>query len=234
MPNAASYRLEHTLDLTVEPKTVLQQVIEKLRQAIVEGVFKPGERLVEANLCNQLGVSRPSLREALRALEAEKLVVIMPNKGPSVAVLTWELAEQIYVVRALLEGEAAALAAKRASPEILDGMARALADFKTAAEAEDARGRVTSTAVFYGLLQKAGGNQIIAESLSNLMSRIDYLRSRSMANGARARDSLAEMQAILDAVAAGQPEQARQASMLHVQNAAIAAETVFRSGGKTS
>ena len=70
------------LDLRITPRTVQQQTIEKLRLAIIAGVFPPGSRLVESQLCAQLGVSRPSLREALRSLQAERLIEIIPNRGP--------------------------------------------------------------------------------------------------------------------------------------------------------
>ena len=86
-------------NLRISPKTVQQQIVEKLRGAIIEGVFKPGDRLIEADLCEMLGVSRPSIREALRSLEAERLIDIIPNRGPQIPILTWEQATEIYQVR---------------------------------------------------------------------------------------------------------------------------------------
>jgi len=94
---------------------VRSQTVGNLRNAILAGQFAPGARLVEAELCRLLGVSRPSVREALRQLEAERLVVITPFKGPAVARIEWPEAEQIYEVRALLEGQAAFLFATRAT-----------------------------------------------------------------------------------------------------------------------
>ena len=218
------------MELAVEPKTVLRQAVENMRMAIVEGVFKPGERLVETDLCARLRISRPSLREALRTLEAERLIVIAPNRGPSVAALTWETAQQIYMVRALLEGEAAALCANRAGPEQLKRMAIALKAFAAAVKANDASGRVKSTADFYQALQVGSGNQIIEEVLQGLLSRINYLRTRSMAKGERAKDSLKEMTAIYDAIVARDPIAAREASRLHIANASRAAKSAIVTG----
>jgi GntR family transcriptional regulator, trigonelline degradation regulator len=218
------------LKLAVEPKTVLRQAVENMRMAIVEGMFKPGERLVETDLCERLRISRPSLREALRTLEAERLIVIAPNRGPSVAVLTWETAQQIYMVRALLEGEAAALCAERASAEQLERMAAALKAFAAAVKAKDASGRIKNTADFYQALQIGSGNQIIEEALQGLLSRINYLRTRSMANGERAKESLKEMTAIYEAIVARDPAAAREASRLHIRNASGAAEAAFAKG----
>ena len=78
-----------TIDLRVSRKSVQQETVEKLRGAILSGVFTPGIRLVEADLCNSLGVSRPLLREALRSLQAERLIDIVPNRGPQVPRLSW-------------------------------------------------------------------------------------------------------------------------------------------------
>ena len=104
------------MDLTISPRSVQQETVRLVREAITSGYFKPGERLVEAKLCSMLGVSRTSVREALRVLATGKLITIAPNKGPSVAELTWKEAQGIYHLRALLEGEAAALAAARLRP----------------------------------------------------------------------------------------------------------------------
>ena len=81
------------------PQTLRDIVQERMRTAIIEGHFAPGERLVERPLCDQLGVSRTVIRETIRYLEAEGLVEIIPNRGPIVALLDWGQAEQIYAIR---------------------------------------------------------------------------------------------------------------------------------------
>ncbi|MDR5653409.1 GntR family transcriptional regulator [Ruixingdingia sedimenti] len=215
------------MELAVEPKTVLRQAVEKLRGAIVSGVFKPGQRLVETDLCEKLRVSRPSLREALRVLETEKLIVIAPNRGPFVVELTWAQAQEIYLVRALLEGEASALCARNATDDDIARMQTALNAFAAATAANDSEGRIRYTAEFYDALQRASGNQTINEVLQGLVSRINVLRVRSMARGDRASESLREMTAIFAAIVARDPDAARQASMEHINNAAIAAEAAF-------
>ncbi|MFB9950710.1 GntR family transcriptional regulator [Rhizobium puerariae] len=215
------------MKLAVEPRTVLTLAVENLRRAILEGVFTPGQRLVEADLMARLRISRPSLREALRTLEAERLIVITPNRGPSVAILSWETAQQIYKVRALLEGEAAALCAARPDKGVLERMETALKAFASAVKAIDPAGRIKSTSDFYEAIQTGSDNQIIEELLQGLLSRINYLRTRSMANGQRARESLKEMTAIRDAIRAGKPDAARAASHIHIENASKAAELAF-------
>src|SRR5579863_7708931 len=120
------------MDFKVSPQSVQGQAVSKLRDAIVTGIFRPGDRLVESDLCTRLGISRPSVREALRGLEAERLVVIVPNRGPMIPILTVEMARQIYDVRALLEGEAAARFAAQSSTADIAEMRRALEAFDDA------------------------------------------------------------------------------------------------------
>lgn len=218
----------NVVDLRVLPKTVQQQTVEKLRGAILSGMFKPGERLLEAQLCEMLGVSRPSVREALRSLEAERLVTLVPNKGPHIPIVAWEQATEIYQVRALLEGEAAALAAGRASANDVKKMRAALAAFRKAARNGDAAVQVESTADFYAELLRLCGNSIIEETLSGLLARINFLRAKSMSRPGRAEYSFKEMAAILDAVEAGNSEAARQAAVYHVEQAHMSAREAYR------
>jgi DNA-binding GntR family transcriptional regulator len=211
------------MDLRIAPLGVQTQAVDRLREAIVSGHFLPGQRLVETDLCRALGISRGSVREALRRLEGERLVVITPNRGPSVTELSWEEAAQIYDVRALLEGEAAALAAQHATEEQRVAMRAALAEFDAAVSAEDAPGRVVSTARFYAAMLSACGNAVIEELLRGLHARINLLRSRSMSRQGRAAHSAREMRAILKGIQDRSPEAARKAAVLHVQAAREAA-----------
>jgi len=215
------------MDLRIQTQSVQSQTVEKLREAIVEGIFSPGQKLVEATLCEQLGVSRGSLREALRRLEAEKLIRLIPNRGPFVADIDLEEAEQIYHVRAMLEGEACYLYASRADEQGIRTMREALADFDRAARSGDAVGRLATTARFYDVILDGCGNRVIAEILRGLLARINFLRARSMATAGRARHSGREMREMFDAIAAGDARSARAAAVNHVKRASEAARTSF-------
>lgn len=213
------------------PRGIQKQAVDKLREAILAGVFKPGDRLVESELCEMLGISRPSVREALRSLEAEKLIATTPHKGTAVSVLTWKEAREIYQVRALLEGEAAALFAVRALPEHVVAMEKALAGFARAVENSDPAGLLRETARFYQILIDNCGNSIIGELLSLLLARISLLRDQSMSKPGRATHSLIEMREILRAIKNGDPTWARQAAVTHVENACEAARESYREQG---
>jgi len=215
------------IDLRISPKTVQQQAVEKLREAILAGIFKPGDRLVEADLCAQLGVSRPSVREALRSLAAEKLIGVAPNRGFFVPAMSWDEIEEIYKVRALLEGEAVALFTPRATPEQIRAMRSALDDFKAAMKADDRLEELKTTGRFYEPILSGCGNRIIQEILQGLMERITFLRSRSMSREGRTKHSLREMTKILEAIRGGNAEEARKAASEHVEKACAAAKTVY-------
>jgi len=216
--------------LRVMPVTVTAQIIQKLRDAILSGVFKPGERLLEQRLCYRMGVSRTSLREALRRLEAERLITITPNRGPSVTEIDWAEAQSIYEVRALLEGEAAAQFALRASPAQLEEMKIALADFDRAVSLNSPLERLTATSRFYAVILSGCGNAVIGEIILGLVARINFLRGRSMSLEGRSRQSAVEMWRIFDAIAKRKPAQARQAAVDHVTAACAAARGAFEAG----
>ncbi len=149
------------LTLVRSPVAVRELAADTLRQAIIRGDLLPGGRLVEAELSKRMGVSRPSIREALSQLAAEKLVTIVPNKGPSVANISWKEAQEIYHVRSLVEGEASFLFAGRASKADLAGMRSALKAFEQAMARDVTPGLVTSTGAFYSIMLNGCGNRII-------------------------------------------------------------------------
>lgn len=218
------------LNLRISPRTVRQETVEKLRLAIFSGVFQPGSRLVESQLCTQLGVSRPSLREALRSLEAERLIEIVPNRGPSVPSLSWEEATAIYDVRELLEVEAAGRCAAGISPEALKELEGSLHAFEEAAESVDRSARVMTAADFYSIILANCGNPILEEVHRGLVARISFFRGRSMSLEGRAQSSLEEMRDIYEAIAAGDEKAARKASRKHLHKAKAAAKLSMESG----
>ena len=219
--------LDATTYMKVLPVTVTGQAVSKLRAAILSGVLKPGERLLEQSLCEWMGVSRTSVREALRRLEAERLITITPNRGPSVTEIAWDEAKAIYEVRALLEGEAAALFATRASAKDLSRLKLALRGFERAVAAGASLERLAATERFYSIILEACGNPIIGELIQGLVARITFLRAHSMSRAGRSRQSAIEMGRMLDAFDRRRPALARKAAVEHVQAACVAAREAF-------
>lgn len=212
------------LNLRISPRTVQQETVDKLRHAIFSGVFQPGSRLIESQLCAQLGVSRPSLREALRSLQAERLIEIVPNRGPSVPTLSWEEATAIYEVRELLEVEAAGRCASTISKERLHDLETSLTAFDEATRSKDNLAQVMAAAEFYSIILANCGNPILEEVHRGLLARISFFRGRSMSLEGRAQSSLAEMKEIYEAIAAGDVKGARKAAQRHLVKAKAAAQ----------
>jgi DNA-binding GntR family transcriptional regulator len=107
------------MDERIQQKSLAEHIVEDLEQKIVTGVLVPGQRIIEEALCNTYGVSRSPVREALRILENQGFAVREPRRGISVAAITPQEAEQIYRIRASLEGLATALAVQNRTPELL-------------------------------------------------------------------------------------------------------------------
>lgn len=207
------------MDLRIQARTVQFQTVEKLRAAILSGIFKPGQKLVESALCEQIGIGRSSLREALRRLEAEKLITSIPNKGQFVADISQEEAEQIYHVRAMLEGEACSLYAPHVNADGIWRMSQALKDFERAAANQSQEERLAATSRFYDVILSGCGNEVIAEILQGLLARINFLRARSMAAQGRTNQSAKELHQILEALEKRDAIAARAAAVAHVSKA---------------
>lgn len=215
------------MDLKIAHKTVLQQTVERLRTAIMSGDLLPGERLVEAELCSRTGVSRTTIREAVRRLESEKLIKTVPNKGPSVATISWRDAQEIYAVRALLEGEAVARFTEMATKDQVLALKAALKKFRQSVADNDPSGYLEATNEFYGVILSGCDNRMIGEILEGLNARITLLRSRSMSLSGRAKVSVRELSKITNAIANQDPSSARVAAVEHVESACKAAKKYF-------
>src|SRR6187551_2173445 len=131
-------KIESNLNVSRESTSLRMLVENRLRSAIGSGLFKPGQRLIERELCEQVGVGRTSIREALRQLEAEGLVTTVPHKGPIVSTISIAEAEQLYAFRGLLESFAGRTCAERKNPEIIERLRAEVAKMKIAA-AQDGR-----------------------------------------------------------------------------------------------
>ncbi|MBS9403668.1 GntR family transcriptional regulator [Halomonas sp. TRM85114] len=198
-------------------------VVEGLRDAIAIGRFQPGQRLVERELCDIMGVSRTLIREALRQLESEGVITIRPNRGPIVTRLTAEQARGIYAVRSELEGLAAQLFAEKATKEHRKALVNAFSQLKKLLRSGSQIERLHAKNEFYNRLIEGAQNEALGDTLRMLNSRVTILRATSLQAKGRHKESLNELQALLDALFRGDPEAARKASAAHVEGAASAA-----------
>lgn len=216
---------ELNLQITNQPPTLRRMVEDRLRSAILHGRFKPGQRLIERELCELIGVSRTSIREALRHLEAEGIVDTVSQRGPVVARITLGEAMQLYQLRAMLEGFAARQFALNASAEDVAMLKAALQRIRDCAPEESGEELLQAKSAYYSVLMRGSGNIFIGQLLSNLHNRIMLLRKTTMSRPGRINESIAEMLEICEAVEARDPARAERAAIQHIEAAsALAAE----------
>ncbi|WP_151613887.1 GntR family transcriptional regulator [Sinorhizobium alkalisoli] len=208
-------------------KTLRELALEKVREAIVEGYFKPGERLVERDLCTQLGVSRTIVREVLRHLESEGLVANLHNKGPIVALLDLNEAKQIYEIRGALEGMAARLCAERRDPAIVKALEASLMSIRFSYAAKDMAGVLGQTNAFYQTLFTAVGRHVAWGVVNLLTVRINHLRSMTIKTENRDVEGPTQMERIVEAIKRGDGDAAHKAALDHVARAAAIAEALL-------
>lgn len=192
-----------------------RQVVRLLREDILNGLLTPGQRLVENVLCASYGVSRTVVREALRQLESEHLIRVVPAQGPIVAVLTEAEIRAIYVVRASLEGLAGRLFAEVAP---LAEVARML-ELRGRMEAEYLHGTVDAReafkAGFYACLLRGTANPVLADLLVGIHARVAIFRRFAFVDERRVALSHQELVRIIDAIAVRRDGQAAQDACAH-------------------
>ena len=214
--------LKSTLRIDDVP-TVRAIVAQKLREAIMSGTFKPGQRLVERELCEMTGVSRPSIREALRLLEADGMVNTVPHRGPVVSTISLEEARQLYAARAVLEGFAGRECARLRDPAVVRSMGNALTRLKAAFAKPDMVAVLEAKTDFYAALIGGCQNTFIERMLKPLHDRITLLRITSMSQPKRVNKSLREVTAIWRAIQSGDQDLAERCCVDHIKAAAVAA-----------
>lgn len=215
------------LKIDKAPQTLRDIVQERMRDAIISGHFKSGERLVERPLCDQLGVSRTVVRETIRFLEAEGLVEIVPNRGPIVATFDWDQARQIYDIRRQLEGSAAAACAGNQSVDFADRLSTALRALASTMDDTTWTELMQASTKFYEIIFLEAGHTVAWEIVQRLNGRISRLRALTLSAKGRDRPGIAHMQSIHDAILSKDPKAARRAIDTHIDDASQTALRVM-------
>jgi DNA-binding GntR family transcriptional regulator len=178
---------------------------------------------VEKDLCELMGVSRTSIREAFRQLESEGIVENIPNRGPVVATLSRAQAKEVYEVRQALEALAAKLFALNATEKQIEALGRATETLTAAYRSGDVSEILSAKDLFYGVLYSGCGNAVAPQMLTILNARINLLRRVSLSAPGRLEKSLREMRRLMAAVRKRDGDAAWLAASEHVRNAAEAA-----------
>ncbi len=209
-------------------KPLRDLVFEALREAILSGELKPGERMMEVQLAEEMGVSRTPVREAIRKLELEGLVVMIPRKGAYVAGLSLKEAADVFEVRASLEGLAAALTAERITDDEIDAMEKILEEISSAVENSDVETVIKKDAEFHNVLFSATRNAQLAQIISNLKEKIDRFRIQSFSNPSRIMSILEEHRKIVDAIKDRDSDRAEQLTKEHIEKVEINVMNILR------
>lgn len=198
--------------------TLADQVYERLEKEILTGVYKRGEIITETALCENLGVSRTPVREALRRLEQDHIIE-SSGKGMTVLGITPEDVRIIYEIRSRVEGLAAAACAKNATDEQIEEMKEFvdLQEFYVAKK--DSEKVKTMDSRFHEKLYQYSGSTIYYDTLMPLHTKVQKVRKRSVEDNSRASASTEEHRKILDAIAAHDCRAARTAADEHVKKA---------------
>nr|WP_114966479.1 GntR family transcriptional regulator [Alkalilacustris brevis] len=205
------------------------RIIESMRKAIELGLLTPGARLVEKDLCQQLGVSRTSLREALRELESEGVVRQAASRGLTVARISLRDAENIYLIRADIEALIVQQFIERATDPHMDEFTKICGQLLDSYRAGEFQMITGAKRELHRHLCKVAENDVALEFLSRLTLRTAQLRRNSLNRADRQAQSIREIEAMRDAVLARDVAMARRMAWEHVNSAANSALGLARS-----
>ena len=199
-------------------KSLRGQVFDKIRSDILNGKYKRGEELVESSIGKELGISRTPVREAIRQLELEGLVQLVPNKGAFVTGISEQDVRDIYLIRARLEGLAARMAAKIITPQLLDVMEWTVVLSEYHAKKEHYEQVCEMDSKFHKLLYKASGSRILEHTLTDFHQYVQRVRMASIMKKRRMEKSNDEHDAILTANREHDEEKAELVATRHISN----------------
>ncbi|MBD5543217.1 MAG: GntR family transcriptional regulator [Lachnospiraceae bacterium] len=193
-------------------------VFKTLRQGILTGELKPGERLMEIHLANRLGVSRTPIREAIRKLELEGLVTMIPRRGAEVAQITEKNLQDVLEVRRELDAFAAKLACQRMDEEQRAELKEAAAAFEKAVETKDATVIAKADVAFHDIILKSAGNDRLSQLVNNLAEQVYRYRFEYVKDKTSHNRLIEEHRNIYNSIVERDEEAAAAAVGMHVDN----------------
>ena len=193
-------------------------VFQTLRKAILTGELMPGERLMEIHLAQKLGVSRTPIREAIRKLELEGLVMNIPRRGAQVAEISERGLRDVLEVRRALDTFCAELACERISDEEKEALKKACKDFEDAVETKDATVIAKADVAFHDIIVGATGNERLVSLLNNLAEQMYRYRFEYIKDVSQHGKLIEEHRVLMDAILKGNIIGARDAAREHIDN----------------
>ncbi|MCL2166275.1 MAG: GntR family transcriptional regulator [Clostridiales bacterium] len=198
-------------------KPLGEVVYVALREAIIKNQFKSGERLMETELADEMMVSRTPVREAVRKLQSEGYVIMLPRKGTYVTSLTIQDVNDVFEIRGALESMAAARAAERASGEEIAEIRKFIESEAVLWDSTDLARTIRCDIQFHSMVYRASKNTKVENLINDLREQTQRLRSSTLSRPGQVRFALEEHRQILSAIEARDAEGARDASIAHVE-----------------
>jgi len=198
-------------------KTLSEMTADKIRDLIHKNTLEAGAKLNEIKLCEQLGVSRTPLREALRALSAEGLVEIQPNRGAFVSEISMEELRYSFEVMSILEGSCARLAAERLTNTDLKELEKLHEKLEEHYRDNDPHAYVQHNKDYHEFIQEKTGNPVLSRIVSELRGRIQLHRFRQIYRPGRLDRSIDEHRGLMEAFRAREGERAEKLMQLHLK-----------------
>ena len=193
-------------------------VFNTLRQAILTGELKPGERLMEIHLANRLGVSRTPIREAIRKLELEGLVTMIPRRGAEVAQITEKSMSDVLEVRCALDALCVELACERISDEDIRDLKDACDNFERAVRSKDAKKIAQADVELHNIIVKATGNSRLIQLINNLSEQMYRYRYEYIKDASQHARLIEEHRIIYESIVRKDKETASRAAKMHIDN----------------
>ena len=203
-------------------------VFNTLRQAILRGELKPGERLMEIQLANKLGVSRTPIREAIRKLELEGLVLMIPRKGAEVAEITEKSLKDVLEIRRALEDLAVRLACEKITKDELKELKKAGDEFKKVLKSQDITEVAEADVRFHDVIYMATDNPKLIQLLNNFREQMYRFRVEYLKKDEVRPQLLAEHDEIIKFITEGNKEEASKVVTRHIENQALTVQDVIR------
>jgi GntR family transcriptional regulator, trigonelline degradation regulator len=211
------------LRITDTPALLRDQALERLREAIISGHFPPGTRLIERELCEQMGVSRTSIREVLRGLEAEHLITVEPRRGPIVARLTRKQIAEIYDVRAMLESAVIRIFTEKASDAEIAHLRTLYENLYATRHSGNVVAIARAATEFIGYAMKVADHELISDLQRKLIARVSVVRAISISQPGRLTEAEGELAAVMEAIEKREADKAAQYFASHIRHAGRAA-----------
>ena len=207
-------------------QTLREKILETIREAILKGTLKPGEKVAEPELAERFGISRTPIREAFRQLESEGYLTVIPRKGAVVTALSEQDVQEFYAIKSILEGYAAELAATKLTGKDIDKLQAINEKLKVLAAEGDVKSFFRVHGEFHELFVRAAGNLKLADLISQLGMRFNRLRMASLSVSGRMDISVVEHERLIEAF---KNQDGDQAENLVKKTAAIGGQVLLES-----